>query len=396
MENKITDSENSTTSVTHPVTEDPSGTKPKQTGRLLQQIGFNMLAAGLVMLALVLIYQKVFSKEEIIPTSMPEPQPTMISIEENPLIEESTLPSVKLASFEISNGGFGGSFARKTDIKTIIPSRPRVDVITYTVQKGDTLFSIADAFRVKPETLLWGNFEVLEDNPHLLKPDQVINILPINGIYYQWKEGDTLPAVAGQFNTDPNEIVNFTGNKFDLVELQEGNGEIEPGTWMVIPGGSRPIKDWGPPAITRSDPASAKFYGGGHCGEVYEGAFGTGTYLWPTVERSIVGYNYNPGVHPAIDIGGAEGNAVFATDSGVVVYAGWSDYGYGNLIVIDHGNGWQSAYAHLLSVGVSCGMSVYQGGTIGGLGNTGNSSGAHLHFELIYGGVKVNPMDYLQ
>jgi len=390
------DSENSTTSVTHPVTEDPSEAKPKQTGRLLQQIGFNMLAVGLVMLALVLIYQKVFSKEEIIPTSMPEPQPTMVSIEENPLIEESILPSVKLASFEFSNGGFGGSLARKTDIKTIIPSRPRVDVITYTVQKGDTLFSIADAFRVKPETLLWGNFEVLEDNPHLLKPDQVINILPINGIYYQWKEGDTLPAIAGQFNTDPNEIVNFTGNKFDLVELQEGNGEIEPGTWLVIPGGSRPIKDWGPPAITRSDPASAKFYGGGHCGEVYEGAFGTGTYLWPTVERSIVGYNYNPGVHPAIDIGGAEGNAVFATDSGVVVYAGWSDYGYGNLIVIDHGNGWQSAYAHLLSVGVSCGMSVYQGGTIGGLGNTGNSSGAHLHFELIYGGVKVNPMDYLQ
>jgi len=118
--------------------------------------------------------------------------------------------------------------------------------------------------------------------------------------------------------------------------------------------------------------------------------------LWPTVERSIPGYSYNPGVHPAIDIGGAEGNSIFATDSGVVVYAGWSEYGYGNMIVIDHGNGWQSAYAHLLNVGVSCGMSVYQGGTIGSLGNTGNSSGAHLHFELVYGGVKVNPMDYLQ
>jgi murein DD-endopeptidase MepM/ murein hydrolase activator NlpD len=373
-----------------------SNSNSKITGRKLQQIGFNMLAAGLVILAVVLVYQTVFSKEEIIPTSVPEPQPTTVQIQEIPLIEESSQPSVKLASFDLSNGGFRGGISRKADLKTIIPSRPRVDVITYTVQKGDTLFSIADAFRVKPETLLWGNFEVLEDNPHLLSPSQVLNILPINGIYYQWKEGDSLPAVAGQFNADPEDIVNFTGNNFDLVEMQEGNGEIDPGTWMIIPGGSRPIKDWGPPAITRSDPASAKFYGGGHCGEVYEGAFGTGTYLWPTVDRSIVGYNYNPGVHPAIDIGGAEGNAVFATDSGVVVYAGWSDYGYGNLIVIDHGNGWQSAYAHLLSVGVSCGMSVYQGGTIGGLGNTGNSSGAHLHFELIYGGVKVNPLDYLQ
>ncbi len=91
---------------------------------------------------------------------------------------------------------------------------------------------------------------------------------------------------------------------------------------------------------------------------------------------------------------GAEGNPIYATDSGVVVYAGWSDYGYGYLIVIDHGTGWQSAYAHLSAVAVGCGQSVYQGGYIGALGNTGNSSGAHLHFELIINGAKVNPLDY--
>ena len=85
-----------------------------------------------------------------------------------------------------------------------------------------------------------------------------------------------------------------------------------------------------------------------------------------------------------------------AIDSGVVVYAGWSDYGYGYLIVIDHGNGWQSAYAHLSGVGVSCGQSVYQGSLIGALGNTGNSSGAHLHFEMIYNGAKVNPLNMVQ
>ncbi|MFN2174839.1 MAG: peptidoglycan DD-metalloendopeptidase family protein [Anaerolineales bacterium] len=378
-----------------PVITDSSGSNTKLSGRLLQQIGFNMLAAGLVMLVAVLVYQTVFSKEEIIPTSIPEPQPTAVQIEEFSTTEDSNQSPLQLASFDVTNGGFSVGIPRKADIKTIIPSRPRVDVITYTVQKGDTLFSIADAFRVKPETLLWGNFEVLEDNPHLLSPNQVLNILPINGIYYQWKEGDSLPAIAGQFNANPDDIVNFTGNNFDLVEMQEGNGEIEPGTWMVIPDGTRPIKDWGPPAITRSDPASAKYYGAGHCGEVYEGAFGTGTYVWPTIERSVIGYNFS-NLHPAVDLGGGEGSPIFATDSGVVVYAGWSDYGYGNLIVIDHGNGWQSAYAHLLSVGVSCGMSVYQGGTIGSLGSTGNSSGPHLHFELVYGGAKLNPLDYLQ
>jgi len=80
----------------------------------------------------------------------------------------------------------------------------------------------------------------------------------------------------------------------------------------------------------------------------------------------------------------------------VVVFAGWSQYGFGYLIVLDHGNGWQSAYAHLSSVGVICGQSVAQGTVIGGLGTTGNSTGPHLHFELrneVYG--KVNPWDFL-
>jgi murein DD-endopeptidase MepM/ murein hydrolase activator NlpD len=80
----------------------------------------------------------------------------------------------------------------------------------------------------------------------------------------------------------------------------------------------------------------------------------------------------------------------------VVVYAGWSNYGYGNLLVIDHGNGWQTAYAHLSSIGVACGQSVTRGIVVAGLGSTGNSSGPHLHFEMSYYGVKVNPMDYAQ
>jgi murein DD-endopeptidase MepM/ murein hydrolase activator NlpD len=281
-------------------------------------------------------------------------------------------------------------------LKTIIPSRPRVEVITYTVQTGDTLFSIAANFSLKPETLLWGNYEVLNDNPHLLKPNQVLNILPVNGVYYEWQEGDTLEGVATFFKTDPQSIINYSGNFIDLTEVGENGAGIEPGAWIIIPGGKRAIKDWGPPAITRQNPASARYYGGGACGDVYEGAVGTGTFIWPTTEHFISGNNYDANVHPAIDIGGQEGNPIYATDSGVVVYAGWSDYGYGYLIVIDHGNGWQSAYAHLSAVGVSCGQSVYQGSTIGALGTTGNSTGPHLHFELVINGAKINPLDYMQ
>ncbi|HQK42015.1 MAG TPA: M23 family metallopeptidase [Anaerolineaceae bacterium] len=98
-----------------------------------------------------------------------------------------------------------------------------------------------------------------------------------------------------------------------------------------------------------------------------------------------------------MDIHGEIGEPVFASDNGVVVYAGWNDWGYGEMIVIDHGQGWQTLYAHLSTVDVTCGQEVYQGDTIGTVGTTGNSSGPHLHFELRsddYG--RVNPWDFLR
>lgn len=304
--------------------------------------------------------------------------------------DEIELPPLP-ENVSISNKGI----QRNTEMHTTIPTRPRVDVITYTVKAGDTLFSIAEQFGLKPETILWGNFETLEDNPHLLRPEQVLNILPVDGTYYEWAEGDNVDTVADFFEVEPSAILEYPGNRFDLTEVSTGSVNIEPGTWLIVQGGKRAIKDWGPPAISRSNPASARYYGAGHCGAVYEGAVGTSTFVWPTPSHVVSGYSYNPGVHPAIDLGGGEGVPIFATDSGVVVYSGWSNYGYGNLVVIDHGNGWQSAYAHLSAAGVVCGQSVFQGSTIGAMGSTGNSTGPHLHFELVYGGAKINPLDFL-
>jgi murein DD-endopeptidase MepM/ murein hydrolase activator NlpD len=202
--------------------------------------------------------------------------------------------------------------------------------------------------------------------------------------------------VAEFFKVDAEAILGYPGNKFDLTQVVDGNVDIPVGTWLIVPGGSRPLKDWGPPPITRANPAAAAYYGSGYCGQIYEGAIGTGSFVWPTVEKYLSGNDYNPAIHPGIDIAGSLGNAVYATDSGVVVFAGWSEFGYGNLIVIDHGNGWQSAYAHLSALNVGCGQSVGQGTVIGALGSTGNSTGPHLHFELrseIYG--KVNPWDFV-
>ena len=387
------DDKNLIEGIENPNTTDTPPARNK--GAVIQQIGINMLMIGVLALLAFLAWQR-FAPGQVEAASLLDNEVTEVQESPPQTLQKIDDTSLSLVPLEIPNNLISDGVMRQTNIETIIPTRPRVNVITYTVETGDTLFSIAEKYGLKPETLLWGNFEVLNDNPHLLAPQQILNVLPIDGTYYEWKQGDNLAAVADFFKTDPQNIINYPGNQFDITTTTLSGDTIEPGTWLIIPGGKRAIKDWGPPAISRTDPASAAYYGAGHCGNVYSGAIGSGTFVWPTTDRNISGYHYSPGVHPAIDIGGAVGNAVYATDNGVIVFAGWSDYGYGYMIVVDHGTGWQSAYAHLSAVAVTCGQSVYQGGYIGALGSTGNSSGPHLHFELAINGAKVNPLDYVQ
>lgn len=305
--------------------------------------------------------------------------------------------ALEMPSFVQDQTSLARGIHRAAVIHTTIPTRARVDVLKYVVEQGDSLFAIAENFGLKPETLLWGNFDTLADNPHTLQPGQELNILPVNGTYHEWRDGENLLKVADYYGVDPLEIVQYPGNRIDIYDFDLDNPSFDIGQMLIVPGGERELVDYGPPAITRDNPAIAATYGPGHCGTIYTGSVGVGVFIWPTTERWISGYDYNPGAnHPAIDIAGSTENPVWASDNGVVVYAGWSNYGYGNLIVVDHGNGWQTLYAHLNSISVGCGQSVNQGQRIGGLGNTGNSSGAHLHFEMIYVGVKVNPWNFLQ
>ena len=364
------------------------------TDRPYVRVVLNIVMVVVLGVLAVLIWQRVASgqAEGLLPLTG---QNAIGALPEAVEAEPASKADIRLEPFQVELEGAGGTISRVADFETNIPTRARTDVITYTVNQGDTLFAIADSFKIKPETVLFGNYDALKDNPHVLSPGMVLNILPTDGAYYEWKDGDNLAGVADYYRVSTQDIVGYSGNEFDLTALDAENHGLQPGTYLIIPGGSRPIKDWGPPAITRQNPASARYYGPGHCGAVYEGAIGTGTFVWPTTYRGVSGYPYSA-IHPAIDIGGAMGNAIFAADSGVIVYAGWSNYGYGNLIVVDHGNGFQTAYAHLSVVGVSCGQSVFQGGQIGSMGSTGNSSGPHLHFELIYNGAKPNPLDYLQ
>jgi murein DD-endopeptidase MepM/ murein hydrolase activator NlpD len=282
-------------------------------------------------------------------------------------------------------------------LHTTLPTRPRTEVLKYTVVKGDTLFGIAEMFGLQPETLLWGNQFVLGDNPHNLRPEQELNILPVNGTYYKWQAGDGLNGVSDFFGVSAEEIIEYPGNNLDPATIGDfAHPNIETGTWLIIPNGTREFVTWSAPEIPRENPSVAKVLGPGACSSVVDGAVGAGVFIWPANNHFLSGFDYSPSTnHSGIDIDGETGDPVYAADNGVVVYSGWNNWGYGNVVVINHGNGWQTLYAHLNAYNVSCGQSVWQGSVIGAIGITGNSSGSHLHYEMMYNGTKVNPWDYL-
>ncbi|MCA1899661.1 MAG: M23 family metallopeptidase [Chloroflexi bacterium] len=274
------------------------------------------------------------------------------------------------------------SIGRKLQLKTNIPQRERYEAITYRVTRGDAMLSIAEKFNLKSETLLYVNAQ-LEDNPHNLKPGMELTIPPVDGLYYTWKEGDTFESVAEKFDTTADAIINFPGNRIDLT-----NPKVEPGETVMIPGGSRALQDW----LIPTSGGSSSGGGGNACGG---GPVASG-FGWPANSHNISGNGYGPG-HLALDIQANEGEPVYAAGSGMVTMAqgGWN-YGYGNVIQIDHGNGYVTVYAHLSVINVSVCTPVGQGAVIGAAGNTGNSFGAHLHFEVRLNGTNVNPYTVVQ
>jgi murein DD-endopeptidase MepM/ murein hydrolase activator NlpD len=312
-----------------------------------------------------------------------------------------TGPTASVAQIEnaaaLSETSFGG-IPRLAQVHTIIPSRPRQEVIKYTVVEGDTVFGIAEKFGLKPETVLWGNYYILLDDPHALKAGQELNIMPLDGTYHEWQSGEGLNGISEYYGVTPEDIINYPANNLDPATIGDfANPTIAPGTWLVVPGGHREFVSWSAPlGVTRENPASARVLGAGACGPISGGAVGFGTFIWPANNHHLSGFDYAPNAnHWGIDLAGNDGEGVYATDAGVVVYAGWNDWGYGNMIMVDHGNNFQSLYAHLSGISVGCGQSVGQGDLIGAIGNTGRSSGSHLHFEIRAISSWVNPWDVL-
>ncbi len=231
---------------------------------------------------------------------------------------------------------------------------PTDQISLYVVRKGDTLSDIAKMFNVSVNTILWAN-----DLPRAsaLKEGQTLTILPISGVRYIVKKGDTLASIAKKYKGDAEEIAQFNG-------LDHG-AALAVGQIVIVPDGELIVTPTKTPDI-KPGSKLATFIG--------------------NLLRPITGGRKTQGIHGfnGVDLASYMGADVFAAASGNVIIArsgGWNG-GYGSYIVIDHGNGVQTLYSHLSAVKVAQGQRVAQGQVIGALGNSGRSTGPHLHFEV--------------
>jgi murein DD-endopeptidase MepM/ murein hydrolase activator NlpD len=341
-----------------------------------------IVVGGMIWLARTNLLNLVPASMDVSALTMPENLPTA-----TPVVD--SISSAQFPALAVSDSG---DLTRQSDIHTDIPTRPRTEIKTYTVQSGDTLFGIAEKFALEPETLVWGN-PILKDDPHLLRPGQELRIPPVDGVLRDVQPSDQLEVLARYYQVTVDDIVNWPGNDLDI-----DNPELKVGQVLMVPGGKREfvqfvIEYQDRKTVRRTNPASDP--GPGACAGGYTGgAVGSGSFIWPANAHYLSGNNYWAG-HLGIDIAAGVGDPIYTSDSGVVVFAGWSNWGYGLMVQVDHGNGFNTLYAHLSQYNVSCGQSVYQGNLVGLAGSTGNSSGPHLHFEVNYLGTRPNPWSYL-
>lgn len=271
---------------------------------------------------------------------------------------------------------------------TIIPERPRDSVIQHLVQEGETLDSIAALYGLQVETLAWSNNVRYVQ---VIYPGEEVTILPVDGVYHIVRGGQTIADIAERYEVEPRVILESPFNRFAT-----GTSAATPlpsNMRLVVPGGVGEAILWQPTVVIQHGAGSSgdditgatvAYYGGaGSCGQVVNPGGGAawvrpmalGTYTW------VRGYSL---IHSGIDLAAPPGTPIYAANGGRVIFAGWNDYGYGYTIVLAHGP-FTTLYGHLSEIYVSCRQDVAPGQIIGGVGNTGNSSGPHLHFEIRYG-----------
>lgn len=255
---------------------------------------------------------------------------------------------------------------------TFISDKPRAEIIEYKVASGDTISGISQKYGVSIDTILWANDMT---STSAIKPGQILKIPPVTGIIHKVKKGDTVYSIAKYYQTDAQGIVDYPFNTFTSDETFE----LAVGQVLIVPDGVMPKVE--KVYIAKQTP---------NAGTVVA----SGIFVWPTSGVISQGFKW---YHRAIDIVNDAGTAILAADAGKVIVAGWPDnVGYGNRVMIDHGNGYMTLYGHMSKVSVTVGQAVNRGDMIGLIGSTGRSTGPHLHFEIRKGGGTIDPMTFLK
>lgn len=274
----------------------------------------------------------------------------------------------------------GISLDSLVDTKTKESEKVRSEIIEYEVKGGDTISGIAEKFGVSVDSVKWANgLESL----NYVKPGDKLKILPVSGVAVVVKEGESLESVAKKYSADAQTIIDFPFN--DIPD----DFKLKIGQTLIIPDGTPPeVKAPPKPKL------QPQYLAQGPSSPVFEAPSGGG-FIWPTVSSGIS--QYFAWYHPGIDVPNNSAPSIVASDGGVIIVSGWPDsYGYGNRVVIDHGNGYSTLYAHLSNIYVSVGQKVSRGQAIGQMGSSGRSTGTHLHFEIRFKGRALNPLSILK
>ncbi len=275
-------------------------------------------------------------------------------------LADFTPPSAVLTSLDVSEYG----------IQTQISEKPRDQIITYRVEQGDTLSTVAEKFGVSVNSIKWAN-DLKKDS---LSLQQELKIPPVSGIVHKVREGETIYSIAKKYQTEPQKILNFPFNDFaDLDSFALNVGQT-----LIVPDGVPPAAA---PIIPRTFTGLPLIAGG------------NGQFSWPSV--GII-TQYPIWYHLALDIANPSQPPVIAAGEGKVVLVEYQNYGYGRHVIISHADGLSTLYGHLAEIYVKNGDTVSRGQVIGKMGSTGRSTGTHLHFEVRKNGTIVNPLSFLK
>ncbi|MCI0817250.1 MAG: peptidoglycan DD-metalloendopeptidase family protein [Chloroflexi bacterium] len=391
-----------------PPEREEQSSRLKATGQSLTQYRHYALHGLLLALAFAAVVTAVAG-------GVTDSEPTTVSSIEGPVAEAragylkpaaliSTVPSL-IARHEAEIAATTASPAPEPTAELVAAAaEPLPSFFTYTIQPGDTMGGIATRYGISEAYLRWNNPMVSID-PDLLYIGSTLVVPGVDGIVYNVTLGDTLGDIAAYYDVTVDSIISFEPN-----DLSSPDSLID-GTVLVIPGGVPPPTIAPVLADDEIDPVAGPVPA--------SGSFDTPApapapapepapapapvasvgFIWPyygpitTYFGEPTGYSYHKGID--LDGFGSWGAPIAAAASGTVVLAAWDSWGLGYHVIVDHGNGFRTTYAHLSDLWVVQGQWVNQGEAVGALGSTGYSTGAHLHFELWAGGVPVNPLAYL-